>query len=403
MSSAYVRLFGTNIGTVSWNPSEQRVDFSFSENFQKSGIELSPLKLPLRGKRYSDSALPCLLQASLPRGFAKPLLKAELNPVEQLLKIGNHGMGALEFQPSSDPAADETVQLTRLAKHASTFLTDSSNLTPEGSSQLLKTALPAGGERAKVLVGWNSETQEFRTSQNELPKGFEHWLVKLDGVITGEGASLTHPQDNCRIEFAYSLMAREAGIEMTECRLHEEFGYAHFMTRRFDRSSNGQKRHVQSLAALAQLDTENEVQNSYETMFQISRRLGLPYSQLEQLFRRAVFNLLARNQDDEPLNVSFLMNRRGEWSLAPAYDLTFSYQANGAGTGLQKMSLNCKRDDFTIDDLIAAARAATVKPRKARLIIEEVRNALNGWSKYAFQAKVPQGFNLGIARQFRIL
>lgn len=227
--------------------------------------------------------------------------------------------------------------------------------------------------------------------------------MKLDGVVVGEDTSQTDPQGNCRIEFAYSLMARESGIEMTECRLHEEFGRAHFMTRRFDRTPEGRKIHVQTLAALTHLDSENKELNSYETVFQLSRRLGLPYPQLEQLFRRAVFNILARNQDDDAQNVSFLMNKRGEWSLAPAYNLTFSDQPRGTGTGLHKMSLNGKRDDFTMEDLMAAAQAAIVKPRMAHAIIEQVRSALSGWSKYAYQAKVPQGFNLWIARQFRDL
>ena len=401
MTTATVKLYGTTIGTAQWDPSEQLVNFSYAEGFQHSGIELSPLMLPLRGGSYSESHLPGLLHDALPDGFSRSLLPPGLDPVAQLLVLGQTGMGALEFHPSESVTSSEAIQLNRLAEHCTLLLGSPDQLSTEAKALLEQCSLSVGGDRPKALIGWNPKDLEIRPSQNDLPDGFQHWLVKLDGVTAGEDTSLTNPQGNCRIEYAYYLMAREAGIEMTECRLHEEFGRAHFMTKRFDRTDQGQKIHVQSLAALAHLDPEDEEQNSYETIFQISRRLGLPYPQLEELYRRAVFNIFARNQDDEPRNISFLMSRRGEWSLAPAYDLTFSYQPSGAGTGLQKMSLNGKRDDFTMEDLLAGARAATVKPRKARAIIEEVRYALSGWSKFAFQAKVPQGFSLGIAGQFR--
>ncbi|MGC6427397.1 MAG: type II toxin-antitoxin system HipA family toxin [Akkermansiaceae bacterium] len=401
MTSAFVRIFGTVIGNVSWNPDNGLVRFCYADGFDQSGIELSPLMLPLQGGEYSAKKLPGLLLDSLPEGFAQLLMPENLNPVEQLLEIGNRGMGALEFHPSSAVEPDHPLQLTRLAEQASALLTDPASLPAKTYSILRQSSLPAGGDRPKALVTWNPGSNEIFSSQQELAKGFEHWLVKLDGIYAGEDASLTNPQGNCRIEYAYSLMARDAGIEMSECRIHEEAGRAHFMTRRFDRTSDGKKIHVQTLAALAHLDSGDNERNSYETIFQVSRRLGLPYPQLEQLYRRAVFNLFARIQDDAPRNVSFLMNRRGKWSLAPAYDLTFSYQPTGAGSGLQIMSLNRKRDNFTVKDLMAAAHAATVKPRKARAIIEEVRSVLDGWSKYAFRAKVPQGFSLGIAGQFR--
>lgn len=412
MSQAIVKIYGTRIGLLTWDPVKNIGSFRYDEAFLCSDIQLAPVCMPLTSevnreysfpdlKRESFHGLPGMLADSLPDEFGQRLLNSTLNPAQQLCQLGSWTMGAIEFEPDRSPKQkDQEIDLNGLIE-ASDHLLSGGQLAPSERDNLSRVAIAAGGSRAKALVAWDRETNELQSSNNPLPEGFEHWIIKLDGVTALNEPGQTDPQGNGRIEFAYHEMANEAGITMAECALYEEYGRAHFMTRRFDRTASGERIHLQSLAALAHLDESDEERTSYEQVFNLSRRLGLPYPDLEEFYRRAVFNLFARNQDDSAKNISFLMNRRNQWSLAPAYDLTFSYQASGAGTGLQKMSLGGKRDDFTVDDLLKAASAATVKPRRAKIIINEVRTALESWSKHAFKAKVPQGFSLGIARQFR--
>lgn len=412
MSQAIVKIFGTRIGQLTWDSAKNTGSFRYDEAFLGSGIQLAPVCMPLSNEldqgysfpelnRERYQGLPGMLADSLPDEFGQLLLDSSLNPVQQLCQLGSWTMGALEFEPDFSPKQeDRKVDLNGLIE-TSGHLLSGMPLEPSDQESLSRVAISAGGSRAKALVAWDRETNELYSSNNPLPEGFEHWLIKLDGVTVPNESGQTDPQGNGRIEFAYHAMADEAGITMADCALYEEFGRAHFMTRRFDRTASGERIHLQSLAALAHLDESHDGLTSYEQAFNLSRRLGLPYPDLEELYRRAVFNLFARNQDDSTKNTSFLMNRRGQWSLAPAYDITFSHQASGAGTGLQKMSLGGKRDDFTVDDLLKAASGATVKPRRAKIIIDEVRTALDSWSKHAFKAKVPQGFSLGIARQFR--
>lgn len=246
----------------------------------------------------------------------------------------------------------------------------------------------AGGARAKAILTWNENTGEFRSGQLKTGKGFSHWLMKFDGVSENSDKELADPQGFGRIEYAYYLMARHAGITMMRCRLHEEGSRAHFMTRRFDRTEAGQKLHYQSFGALMHYDFENAGAHSYEQAIIANKKLGLPANDIEQQIRRAYFNIIARNQDDHVKNTGFVMNQDGEWRLSPAFDVTYSYNPSGQWTSQHQMSLNGKRDRIDLDDLLAFAAMAGMKVNKARQIMESVGDAVRKWGTFAAQANV---------------
>ena len=300
-------------------------------------------------------------------------------------------MGALEYEPVSHELAqgdDAVLQVATLSRLAADLMAQREEFTgqiPRDESadgafkQLLSVGSSVGGARAKAVVAWNRETGEFRPGQIELPKGFEHWIIKLDedGESKGYG----------RIEHAYHLMAVAAGIEMSECRLHLEGGRAHFMTRRFDRTSAGDKVHMQTLGAMAHFDFNMPRSNSYEQAFEVMRALGLGSDSAEELFRRMAFNVVARNQDDHVKNISFLMNRSGAWRLSPAYDVTYSI--GGGPTAFHQMTINGKFEGFGIDDFKACAKVAGLKRGRAEAILEQVSSAVQRWPSFAFSSDVP--------------
>ena len=252
----------------------------------------------------------------------------------------------------------------------------------------MRVGTSAGGARAKALVAWNRETGEVRSGQLDAPPGFSHWLLKFDGVSGNRDKELADPTRYGLIEYAYHHMAVAADITMTECRLLEEGGRRHFMTRRFDRDAAGHRLHMQSLAALAHLDFNQARAHSYEQAFYVLARLGLAKTEAEELFRRMVFNVVARNQDDHVKNIAFLMDPQGRWSLAPAYDVIWAYNPRGAWTGAHQMTLNGKADDFVFDDLEAVARTAALRRGRARAILDEVIAAVRGWPAHATAAGV---------------
>jgi serine/threonine-protein kinase HipA len=258
----------------------------------------------------------------------------------------------------------------------------------EALRDILRVGTSAGGARAKAVIAWNRETDEVRSGQVKAGPGFEYWLLKFDGVSGNKDRELDDPQGYGVMEYAYHRMAMDCGISMMECRLLEEGGRRHFMTRRFDRLPDGGKLHMQSLAAIAHLDFNQAGVHSYEQAMQVARRLELPIAGVEQLFRRMVFNVLARNQDDHVKNIAFLMDRSGEWSLAPAFDVIYSYQPGGQWTSSHQMTLNGKRDDFTLADFEACARASSLKRGRARAIVAEVRDAVSCWRDYADEVGV---------------
>lgn len=417
MTTAIVRLWGRDIGAVSWNEASALANFEYDPAFRGSKIEIAPITMPLSERIYSFPALPRetyhglpgLLADSLPDDFGNALINAWLarqgrspasfNPVERLCYTGIRGMGALEYLPTMGPVNDQSVEVdvAALVELASEILTKRNAL--EGSflpderedtlRDILRVGTSAGGARAKAIIAWNRETDEVRSGQVGAGLGFTYWLLKFDGVSGNKDKELDDPAGFGRIEYAYYLMAKAAGITMNECRLLEEGGRSHFMTKRFDRTDAGGKIHMLSLGAMEHFDYKQPGAYSYEQAMRTIRRLGLSMDDIEQQFRRAAFNIIARNQDDHVKNIAFLMDRAGNWSLSPAYDVTYSYNPQGMWTGSHQMSLNGKRDAFTLADFRAFADNASMKRGRAEDIVKHVQNIVRQWPEFAQMAGVP--------------
>jgi serine/threonine-protein kinase HipA len=372
--------------------------------------------------RESFHGLPGLLADSLPDRYGNALIDTWLatqgrkpesfNAVERLCYVGARGMGALEFAPAQGPEPDagRRVEIAALVALASQVLRERGGLKASFRSSARRNALndilrvgtSAGGARAKAVIAWNPQTNEVRSGQVDAGSGFGYWLLKFDGVSGNRDRELDDPQGFGAVEYAYSLMARAAGITMRECRMLEENGRRHFMTRRFDRLDDGGKLHMQSLGALAHFDYNQAGAYSYEQALQVIRRLELPMAALEEQFRRMAFNVIARNQDDHVKNIAFLMDREGQWSLAPAFDLTYSHNPDGAWTARHQMTLNGKRDDFTLEDFRACAKSAMLKRGRDKRLLEEVSSAVARWPEFAKQAGVATEQRKQIARGHRL-
>jgi serine/threonine-protein kinase HipA len=307
-------------------------------------------------------------------------------------------MGALEFVPAAGPVARvaEKIEIDALVQLASDVLSQRQNLAGSLSDsqraralqEILRVGTSAGGARAKAVIAWNRETSEVRSGQVAAGEGFEYWLLKFDGVSGNKDKELEDPKGYGAIEYAYSLMAQDAGVWMSECRLLEENGRRHFMTRRFDRLPGGGKLHAQSLCALAHFDFNQPGAYAYEQALLVLRQLKLPMAAVEQQFRRMVFNVVARNQDDHVKNIAFLMDQTGQWSLSPAFDVTYSYNPAGAWTSQHQMSINGKRDAFSLEDFRACAKSGLLKRGRAETIVEEVCAVVEQWPQYAGKAGV---------------
>ena len=427
---AEVRLWGRTIGAVSLEEGDEVAAFEYDPAFAGSGIEISPLTMPLSNRVYTFPelsrktfyGLPGLLADSLPDKFGHVLINAWLasqgrqpdsfNVVERLCYTGERGMGALEFAPATGPKARQAsrIQIDKLVELASEILTHRNNLQASFADKsreraltdILRVGTSAGGARAKAVIAWNPSTNEVRSGQIPAGAGFEYWLLKFDGVTGNKDKELEDPQGYGVIEYAYYKMARDCGIDISECRLFEENGRRHFMTRRFDRLAGGEKLHMQSLCALAHYDFNMAGAYAYEQALLVIRQMGLPMSAIEEQFRRMVFNIIARNQDDHVKNIAFLMDKSGNWSLSPAFDVIYSFNPAGAWTASHQMTLNGKRDDFTMDDFKACAKAASMKRGRAETIINEVRETVSRWKDYAEEAGVPVAVRDRIQRTLRL-
>lgn len=416
---AEVRLWGKTIGAVSLQDGEDVASFEYDAAFAQSGIQVAPIVMPLSQRVYrfpelsrtTFNGLPGLLSDSLPDKFGNALIDAWLasqgrqansfNAVERLCYTGERGMGALEFAPVTGPKSKQTsrIEVSQLVELASEILTHRNNLRASFAAEgrkdalrdILRVGTSAGGARAKAVIAWNPQTNEVRSGQIKAGKGFEYWLLKFDGVSGNKDKELEDPKGYGVIEYAYYLMALDCGIDISECRLFKENGRSHFMTRRFDRRATGEKLHMQSLCALAHYDFNMAGAYSYEQAFLVMRQLQLPMQAIEQQFRRMVFNIVARNQDDHVKNIAFLMDQAGEWSLSPAFDMTYSFNPSGAWTASHQMTMNGKRDNFTLDDFNACAKTASMKRGRAAKILAEVQTTISKWKSYAEQAGVPDG------------
>lgn len=430
MTLAEVRLWGRTIGAVSLEEGSSYAAFQYDPAFAGSGIEVSPITMPLDDRVYvfpdlplrTFHGLPGLLADSLPDKFGNALIDAWLatqgrtpdsfNAVERLCYTGARGMGALEYAPALGPKPQQAkkIEIDALVKLASEVLSHRKNLKTTFASASRKNALndilrvgtSAGGARAKAVIAWNRQTNEVRSGQITAGTGFDYWLLKFDGVTGNKDKELEDPKGYGAIEYAYYLMAKAAGVTMSECRLLEENGRRHFMTRRFDRLDGGEKLHMQSLCALAHFDFNHAGAYGYEQAFLVIRQLNLPMAAVEEQFRRMAFNIIARNQDDHVKNIAFLMDKAGQWSLAPAFDVMYSYNPTGEWTARHQMTMNGKHDGFTLADFRACAKSALMKRGRVEAIVEEVRAAVAKWPHFAEQANVMDEWRKQIQRHLRL-
>jgi len=403
------------VGAVSWDPERGFATFEYDPGFLDRGIDPAPLKMPLAEARAGSArfafpvlagdtflGLPGMLADALPDKFGNRIIdawlarrgrtRADFSPVERLCYMGRRGMGALEFAPPMQASLessvaveiDDLVELAQAVVDERTRLTSTVGEDPAAALlDIIRVGTSAGGGRPKAVIAYNDLTGEVRSGQMDAPAGFEHWLLKFDGV---RDDSLGDPAGYGLVEYAYYLMATAAGIHMSECRLLREGSRAHFMTRRFDRPGGGLKQHMQSLCAIAHFDFNAPGAYSYEQAFQVMRELRLPHEEVMQLFRRMAFNVCARNQDDHTKNIAYLMNGDGEWRLAPAFDLTYAYNPVGKWTNKHQMSINGKRDGITREDLLHVGKEASIRNPSA--ILDEILDAVGDWPDRAAKAGV---------------
>ena len=428
MTDASVYLWGRRIGAVSWDSARALGIFQYDPAFLPAGIELAPLVMPVREAPYAFPALgretfkglPGLLADALPDRFGNRLIdvwlaetgrrREDFSPVDRLCYIGKRAVGALQFEPARRGLDRRSeIDFAELVDLANRVLDERSQLTGSlekghdstALEKILSVGTSAGGARAKAVLAWNPETGEFRSGQVDTQAGFQHWILKFDGISNNRDRGPADRRGFGRIEYAYYLMAREAGIHMSDCRLHDEGGRSHFMTRRFDRDPEGRKFHMQSLGALQHFDFNVPRAYAYEQAIQTIRQLSLGMSAVEEQYRRAAFNIVARNQDDHVKNISFLMNRKGEWRLSPAYDVAYAYNPSGTWTRDHQMSMAGKRDDFTRADLLEFAASSGLKKTVAARILDDVVSAVSDWQRLAAQAGVADRDAKRIARTHR--
>jgi serine/threonine-protein kinase HipA len=410
---AKVVIWDTFVGAVRWDEAQQLAYFQYDEKFIEKGWDLSPIKMPItqgsriysfpelrRGRNSTEDTfkgMPGLLADSLPDRYGNNLINAwlvqqgrapeSMNPIEKLCFIGMRGMGALEFEPahhkgdvkSFSMAIDSLVEMAKkVLNERDTFLTKLNKDEEKAMMEILKIGTSAGGARPKALIAYNPKTGEVKSGQGKVSsRNFEHWLIKLDGV---SGEQFGESSGWGRIEYAYYLMAKASRIEISESRLLEENGRAHFMTKRFDREGNT-KHHIQTLCGMQHYDYNDMYSYSYEQVFQTMRMLRLNYTEAEQMFRRMVFNVLATNFDDHTKNFSFILKKGENWKLAPAYDVCFSYDPGNQWVNKQTLSINGKRSEITKEDMLMIAKNNSIK--KAEKIIDEINQVVKSWEKYA--------------------
>ena len=417
-----VRIWGARVGAIALDPKLGYYAFEYDPRFRATGIELSPMKMPLSADPYAFPELPertyhrlpALAADAIPDRYGSALVTAylqregvrasDITPLDRLAYMGRRAFGALEFRPERGPRAYKPTALdmnglVETARQALAGRLDTGPQAETALTHLIRVGTSAGGARAKAAIGWSPATREIRAGQFDLPPGFEHWLLKFDGM--GDDLELGASAHYGRIEFAYARMAAEAGIEVAPCDLLEENGRAHFMTRRFDRDGN-RKHHMQTLCALVHLDFNQLATHDYAQWFMAARDLGLGDEARRQIFARAAFNVMAANCDDHTKNAAFLLREGGQglaeargtdageggqWELAPAYDITHAYNPAGSWTHQHLMSINGVFSGISRGDLLTMADRFGVPGAKS--ILERVAAAVAGWPRFASLAGLP--------------
>lgn len=422
--TAEIKLWGKPVGAVAWNADRGVGEFEYEPAFLSNNWDIAPIMMPLsngrriysfpdnRGENNTFRGLPGLLADILPDKYGNAIINTwlttqgrpsgSLTPIETLCFIGKRGMGALEIEPTMRKEVRRTqeIELSSLVSVANKILTQKEQFNTEltddeqtALTDILKIGTSAGGARAKAIIAYNPKTKEVRSGQVTAPKGFTYWILKFDGVADSQ---LGISNGYGRVEMAYYLMATDAGINMTECRLLEENGRAHFMTKRFDRDDAGNKLHMQSFCALRHFDYNMVGYFAYEQLFETMRMLRLPYPEAEQLYTRMVFNVLARNCDDHTKNFAFIMDTSGKWELSPAYDMCHAYRPGSQWVSSQSLTINGKREHITRDDFLAVAKQMNIK--NAKHIIERVTATIKNWEQYAEQVHLNPELRDSIAK-----
>jgi serine/threonine-protein kinase HipA len=413
INSAFINIWDKRVGAIAWNAETGLATFQYDKDFLKLGVDLSPILMPIsQGEKLFEfqenrgnatfKGLPGLLADILPDKYGNALINTwlvrqgrptnSLNPVETLCFIGERGMGALEFEPVQPKTNNLSTKLEmgslvdiaqEILSGRKDFTTNLIESEEKALFDMLKIGSSAGGARAKALIVYNEKTREVRSGQAGAPEGFEHWLIKFDGVSDAQfGATIGYG----RVEMAYHQMAIDAGIHMMECRLLKENGRAHFMTKRFDRVPGKQKIHVQTFCAMRHFDFNEVNVFSYEELFETMRMLGLSYPEAQELFRRMVFNVMSRNCDDHTKNFAFVMNESGNWHLSPAYDVCHAYRPGSDWVSQHALSINGKRKNNTREDLLTVGKRMNIKNTEE--MIDKVSYVVSKWSDYASAVNV---------------
>lgn len=424
MIGCHVNLWGSRIGTLTLGVDGKTSLFAYDRDFLTSGIELSPLQMPLADRVYqfpllpygSFHGLPGIFADSLPDSYGNKVIDAycvahgrnpsSFTPLERLCYVGKHGMGALEYAPTIERTSknEQPLLIEELTAFASSILKQRTEFSlPKGEHQLdslFRLSSSAGGARAKALIAWNEQTGEIRSGQVFQGPGFGYYLIKFDAIGGNKDKEAEDPLHYPLIEYVYSRLALAAGIRMSPCRLLKDKGNFHFLTQRFDRDDQGGKIMMASLAGLAHCDFNSPGSYSYEQGALVMDSLGIPAIEKEDYFRRMVFNVVFRNQDDHVKNISFLMNRRGEWHLAPAYDLTFAYNPEGLFTAFHQMQIHGKIDKITREDVLASGKTMGLAKNKIERILSQVLSVVPLWVSEAEKWGISKKWSQEIDSQF---
>lgn len=412
--TAEVYLWGTRIGIIHQNITKRYASFEYDKDFLRSGIEVSPIRMPLAENIYEFPSLadgpfygmPGLVADSLPDRFGNAVIEqwlmsmgkslSEFTAIDRLCYTGKRGMGALEYVPASTDIKDidDNINIREMVEFASDILSKREEISLKADrnltyAQLVQVGSSAGGARAKAVIAWNEETNEVKSGQTQLGPGYDYWLMKFDNVSRNGDHGLEDKPEYTLIEYAYYIMAQKAGITMNECRIYESEGSHHFMTKRFDRV-DGRKMHMQSLGALTHISYQEPGMCGYELAAMYMKKIGISHKEIEQFYRRMVFNCLAVNQDDHVKNISFLMDRTGKWVLSPAYDITFSYNPDNKWLRAHQMTVNGKTMGIGLSDVLEAGNKMGIKERRCKDIINDVKTAISEFPKIAEQVGIKE-------------